>query len=105
MSSYPGIRYFFHDGSTYIVPHYTNAAALSEMLNLAREAAYQAMTESGSAHAVYGVKHYDPETGVLSEADIYVPAVLLDEDQFTERTDAQVQKSPGCLILALHARI
>lgn len=104
MSSYPGIRYFFHDGSTYIVPHYTNAAALAEMLNLAREAAYQAMTESGSAHAVYGVKHYDPETGVLSEADIYAPAVLLDEDQFTERTDAQAQKSPGCLIHALHAR-
>lgn len=104
MSSYPGIRYFFHDGSTYIVPHYTNASALAEMLNLAREAAYQAMTESGSAHAVYGVKHYDPETGVLSEADIYAPAVLLDEDQFTERTDAQAQKSPGCLILALHAR-
>lgn len=38
MSSYPGIRYFFHDGGTYLVPHYTNASALAEMLNLAREA-------------------------------------------------------------------
>lgn len=65
MSSYPGIRYFFHDGSTYIVPHYANASALAEMLNLAREAAYQAMTESGAAHAIFGVKHYDPETGAL----------------------------------------
>ena len=60
------------------------------------------MTESGAAHAIL---HYDPETGALLEADIYAPAVLLDEDEFTERTDAQVQKSPGCLILALHARI
>lgn len=63
------------------------------------------MTEAGAAHAVFGVKHYDPETGALLGADIYAPAVLLDEDEFTERTDAQVQKSPGCLILALHARI
>lgn len=52
------------------------------------------MTESGAAHAIFGVKHYDPETGALLEADIYAPAVLLDEDEFTERTDAQVQKSP-----------
>ena len=104
MSSYPGIRYFFHDGAAYLVPHYTNASALAEMLNLAREAAHRAMTEAGAAHAVYGVKHYDPETGALSEADIYAPAVLLDEDEFTERTDAQARKSHGCLILALHAR-
>ena len=55
-------------------------------------------------HAVYAVKHYDPKTGDVVKADIYAPAVLLNEAEFTERTDAQMQESPGCYILALHAR-
>lgn len=101
---YPGIQYFIHDGGRYIVPHYTNASSLSGMLNLAREAAYRDLTENGASHAVYGVKHYDPETGALTRADIYSPAVLLSENDFFERTDAEAKKSPGCLILALHAR-
>ena len=104
MSNYPGIKYFIHDNSTYLVPHYTNASDLATMLNLAREAAHKSMTESGADHAVYGVKHYDPETGTTVSADIYAPAVLLDDAEFTKRTDAQAQDSPGCLILALHAR-
>lgn len=103
MSAYPGIRYFFHDGGTYIVPHYTNASDLATMINMAREAAHRDMVQAGADHAVYGVKRYDPETGSLSEADIYAPAVLLNDDEFTERTDAEVEKYPGCLILALHA--
>lgn len=102
--SYPGIQYFVHDGGRYIVPHYTNASVLGEMLSLAREAAYRDLTESGAAHAVYGVKHYDPETGILARADIYSPAVLLGDNDFFERTDAEAKKSNGCLILALHAR-
>lgn len=104
MSNYPGIRYFIHDGSTYIVPHYTNASNLAIMLNLARETAYRDMVKCGAEHAVYGVKHYDPETGVLSKADIYFPAVLLNEAEFAKRTDEQMLKDPGCLILALHAK-
>lgn len=104
MSSYPGIKYFLHDGGMYIVPHYTNASDLAAMLNLAREAAHRDMEEIGADHAIYGVKRYDPETGLLSEADIYAPAVLLDETEFIKRTDAQAQESPGCYILALHAR-
>lgn len=104
MSSYPGIKYFIHDASVYLVPHYTNASDLATMLNLARKAAHKSMTESGADHAVYGVKHYDPETGLLCRADIYAPAVLLDEAEFIKRTDAQAQESPGCYILALHAR-
>ena len=35
---------------------------------------------------------------------LYIPAVLLNEAEFTKRTDAQMQESPGCYILALHAR-
>lgn len=104
MNSYPNIMYFFHDGSTYLVPHYTNASGLAVMLGEARRAAYLDMTKSGADHAVYAVKHYDPKTGDVVKADIYAPAVLLNEAEFTKRTDAQMQESPGCYILALHAR-
>ena len=103
MSSYPRIRYFFHDGGMYIVPHYTNAADLATMINLAREAAHRDMVEAGADHAVYGVKKYDPETGQLCGADIYAPAVILNDAEFEERTTAQAREHPGCLILALHA--
>lgn len=104
MSSYPAIKYFIHDGSTYLIPHYTNASGLASMLDEARRAAYQEMATSGAEHAIYGVKHYDPKGGNVVEADIYAPAVLLGEAEFTKRTDAQMQKSSGCCILALHAR-
>lgn len=104
MNSYPGIKYFIHDGSTYLIPHYTNASGLASMLDEARRAAYQDMTKSGAEHAIYGVKHYDPQSDNVVEVDIYAPAVLLDEAEFTKRTDAQMQKSPGCCILALHVR-
>ena len=104
MNSYPNIMYFFHDGSTCLVPHYTNASGLAAMLDEVRRAAYQEMTKSGADHAVYAVKHYDPKTGDVVKADIYAPAVLLNEAEFTKRTDAQMQESPGCYILALHAR-
>lgn len=62
------------------------------------------MTKSGADHAVYAVKHYDPKTGNVIKADIYAPAVLLNEAEFTKRADAQMQKSPDCYILALHAK-
>lgn len=104
MSSYPGIQYFIHDGSTFLASCYTNAANLASMLDEARRAAYLDMVESNANHAIYGVKHYDPKTGAVVKADIYTPAILLDEAEFTKRTDAQMQKSPDCYILALHAR-
>lgn len=104
MSNYPGIEYFIHDSSAYLVPHYANASDLAVMLSLAREAAYKLMIESNADHTVYGVKHYDPDTGIVVKADIYSPAVLLDEAEFIKRTDAQVQESPCCYILALHNR-
>ena len=52
----------------------------------------------------FSAARYDPKTGDVVKADIYAPAVLLNEAEFTERTDAQMQESPGCYILALHAR-
>lgn len=41
MNSYPNIMYFFHDGSTRLVPHYTNASGLAAMLDEVRRAAYE----------------------------------------------------------------
>lgn len=104
MSNYPSIKYFVHDGSFYLVPQYATAAGLATLLDKARRLAHLAMAESGADHAVYGVKHYDQETGNVVKADIYVPAVLLNEDEFTRRTEAQMQLSPNCYILALHAK-
>lgn len=104
MNSYPNIMYFFHDGSTCLVPHYTNTSYLAAILDEVRRAAYLDMTKSGADHAVYAVKHYDLKTGDVVKADIYAPAVLLNEAEFSERIDAQLKKDPGCYILALHAR-
>ncbi len=104
MSVYLGIKYFIHDGGTCIIPHYASASELGLMLDVVRVAAHHSMLENGAAHAVYGVKHYDSGTGVLTKVDIYSPAVLLNEDEFFKRIDSQYRKSPGCLILALHAK-
>lgn len=46
MNSYPNIMYFFHDGSTYLVPRYTNASGLATMLGEVRRAAYLDMTKA-----------------------------------------------------------
>ena len=97
------IRYFFHDGSLFVYPHYAGATDLQQMIDLARAAAVEAMTKAGAAHAVYAVKRYDKETGLLCEADIYCPAVVLDDDEFYKRTDAEAKEHPGCYILAAHA--
>lgn len=97
------MKCFLHDGEMYIQPFFTNARELQSLVGQCREAAFKAMNEAGAAHAVYGVKKYDPETGALSEADLYCPAVLLDDAEFDSRTDAEAVKYPGCLILALHA--
>lgn len=97
------IRYFYHDGGTYIVPHYAGATELHQMIELARQAAVEAMNAASAAHAVYAVKHYDRETGAMAEADIYCPAVVLDDDEFYKRTEAEAKEHPGCYILAAHA--
>ena len=97
------MKCFMHDGRTFIEPVFASAKELQVWLSACRIEASKAMKESGAAHAVYGVNRYDPKTGDLSEADLYLPAVLLDDAEFYSRTDEEYKKYPGCLILALHA--
>ena len=97
------ITYYVHDGAVYLVPHYALPAEIPGIINECREAAVEAMKKAEAAHAVYAVKKYGGEDGALSRVDLYVPAVLLDDDDFYERTDAEAKEHPGCLILALHA--
>lgn len=97
------IKYYLHEGSTYIVPQYASEEELARFLSIARQDAYDDMAMCGREHAIYGVKHYDPETGDITSTDIYDPAVLLDDVEFDKRTKAQMKKSPGCYILAVHA--
>lgn len=104
MSGHPDIEYFIHDGSAHLEPRHTNVSGLALLLNEARHAAQQDMEKSGAEHAIYGVKHYDLGNSGTLKVDIYIPAVLLNEGEFVKRTDMQMQKSPGCYILALHNR-
>lgn len=97
------ITYYVHDSSVYLVPHYAIPAELPGIINGCRDAAAEAMKETGAANAVYAVKKYDPETGALSRVDLYAPAVLLDDAEFYSRTDAETKANPGCIILAYHA--
>lgn len=99
---FPGIKYFVHDGSLFIVPHYIDAGGLADIFARVRAQAVQDMEQARVKHAVYGVKHYDPESGALVEADIYAPAVLLDDAEFHRRTADMYQDHPGCIILAAH---
>lgn len=98
------ITYYVHDSGVYLVPHYALPAELPSIINECREAAVADMKEAGAAHAVYAVKKYEPEAGGLSRVDLYMPAVLLDDDEFYIRTDAEAITHPGCLILASHAK-
>lgn len=98
------VTYYVHDSSVYLVPHYALPKELPGIINECREAAVEAMKEAGAAHAVYGVKKYDSETGALSRVDLYAPAVLLDDAEFYSRTDAEAKENPGCIILASHAK-
>ena len=98
------MKYFFHDGSLFVPQHEASAADLAGMITMALSAAADAVKQFGKAHAVYAVKHYSQETGELREVDIYCPALLLDDAEFQRRTDNQAEDSPGCYILAVHAR-
>lgn len=102
MSGY--VKYFVHDGSVYVIPHDALLQEIPGMINECREAAVEAMKQTGAAHAVYAVKKYAPETRALAEVDFYMPAVLLDDDEFYKRTDAESKAHPGCMILASHAK-
>ena len=97
------VKYWFHDGSTYIVPQYATPAGLAEMFRDAGKAAREAMASAGAAHAIYGTKSYDRETGALIEADVYMPPVVLSEEEFERRTRVHLSEHPSDLILAVHA--
>lgn len=97
------VTYYVHDSSVFLTPHYALPKELPGIINGCREAAVEAMKQAGAAHAVYGVKKYDQETGALSRVDLYAPAVLLDDAEFYSRTDAEAKEFPGCIILASHA--
>lgn len=96
------IKVWIHDGATYLTPSYYTPRELSELFSQAGHAARNAMKEAGAAHAIYGTRSYDRETGALQEADVYAPAVLLDEEEFFKRTDAHMSEHPGDIILAHH---
>ncbi len=98
------VKYFWHDGGTYVIPHNALLREIPGMINECREAAVEAIKQAGAAHAVYAVKKYAPETGALAEVDFYAPAVLLDDAEFYKRTGAEAKENPGCIILASHAK-
>ena len=97
------IEYFVHDESVYLVRHYATVKDLTAMINELRPIAVEDMSKAGAAHAVYAVKKYDAATGALARVDLYAPPVLLNDDDFYSRTDAEAKENPGCIILAVHA--
>ena len=98
------VRYFIHDGSVWLTPHYALPAEIPDIIDECRKVAVEAIKESNAAHVVYAVKIYDGEDGALSRVDLYIPGVLLDDDEFDKRTSAETKEHPGCIILASHAR-
>lgn len=98
------MKYFYHDGRLLVPEREASASDLAEMIKLARQAAVVALTHTGEDHAIFAVKHYHQETGELREVDIYCPAVTLNDAEFLHRTDEQAKDSPGCYILAVHAK-
>ena len=96
------IKVWYHNGATHLLPHYLTPKELAELFSEAGHAAHKAMKEAGAAHAIYGTRTYDRETGALLEARVYAPAVLLDEEEFYKRVDAHLAEHPRDQILAHH---
>lgn len=97
------VKYWYHDGSVFLLPQYATPAGLAQMFREAGKAAREAMASAGAAHAIYGTKSYDRETGALVEADVYLPPVVLSEEEFERRTRDHLADHPSDLILAVHA--
>lgn len=97
------IKYFVHGNSPYIFPHYMMLSELPAELREGEKLAREAMSESGTRHAVYAVKRYT-EDGDIDQIDFYNPPVCLDDKDFDERTNAEASEHQGCLIYAVHAR-
>ena len=96
------IKYFVHDESLYIVPHYMASNHLPEHLAGFEKAARNAMRDANTAHAVYAVKRY-AENDEIEQVDFYNPPVCLNDADFYARTEAESKAHPGCMIYAVHA--
>lgn len=96
------IKVWYHNGATFLYPNFATPKELSQLFSEAGHAALLAMKEAGAAHAIYGTRSYDRETGKLLEADVYAPAVLLSDAEFYKRTEEHLKGHPGDLILAHH---
>ncbi len=96
------MKVWYHNGSTFLNPIFASRKEALRWLNEAGHEARAAMDEAGAAHAVYGTRHYDNESGDLIEVDIYAPAVLLNDEEFESRIAAHLAEHPGDMILAHH---
>ena len=96
------MKVWYHNGATFNNPVHTTTKEATRWLNVAGHEAKRVMDEAGAAHAVYGTKRYDPESGDLIEVSIYDPAVLLNDEKFERRISAHLAEHPGDLILAYH---
>lgn len=96
------VKYFIHSDSPFVAPHYMALSQLPAELDEMRKLAHKAMAEAGTAHAVYAVKRY-AATDEIEQVDFYNPPVCLNDADFYERTQAEAEKYPGCMIYAVHA--
>ena len=96
------MKVWYHNGAIFINPIYASCKEALSWLSEAGKDARRAMDEAGAAHAVYGTRSYDPESGDLIEVAIYAPAVLLNDEEFESRIAAHLADHPGDLILAHH---
>ena len=96
------IKYYVHGANRYVVPQYRNPRDfIRELMEYGREASV-IREEAKAAHAVYAVKVYGAD-GDLDHVDVYDPPVVLDDHEFDQRTAAEYEKHPGCVIYASHA--
>lgn len=96
------MKVWYHNGAIFINPVYASCKEALAWLSEAGKDARKAMDDAGAAHAIYGTRSYDPESGDLAEVSIYAPAVLLDDEEFERRVAAHLAEHPGDLILAHH---
>ena len=98
------VKLFWSDGSLVIYPQWVTVPELTRYFSETEKIARERMSAANAAHAVYGFKRYDGESGDLSEAKIYASPVVLADDEFHKRIQAHLTKNPNDLILAVHAR-
>lgn len=96
------VRLLWLDGSLDIRVLWVTVQELSRIFAENEKTARSMMTSAGAAHAVYGVKHYADGSDGLKQARIYIPPVVLSEEEFDKRIQAHLAENPHDLILAVH---